>query len=393
MAHFLAFNAVFSFMRWLILTSSTGTGHNMRADSLRQWTERVFGSSVEVRIHHVLENTHALYSAGVGLYNTIQRWCPRLHHVYFNYLELASLHRSSAKIMGRDSFVDLVTDWAPDRIISVHPHTNHGFFDLARRALPNRRTRCITYCGELSGGYGLSRHWVNPRADGFIGATEEICAASRSVGMPTERIFNGGFLLRTSFYGSEARHEREADVIAEELGLDRSVFTVLLSTGLAGANNHVDILREIAALRMPIQVIALCSRRVSALRKVKSFARRHPHLKICALEHTDRMLALKRLATVVVARPGTGATSEAIQLGTPLIHNGIGGVMPQELITVKYCRLHACAYFGDTPAEIVRHIRRMIEEPTTLDRLRKNLAAACPTGRPEQIVHWIHDCP
>ncbi len=380
-------------MRWLILTSSTGTGHNMRADSLRQWTQRVFGSSVEVRIHAALENTHPVYHFGVGLYNTIQRWCPRLHHLYFNYLELAALHRSSAKILGRNSFVDLVTQWAPDRIISVHPHTNHGFFDLARRALPRRRTRCITYCGELSGGYGLSRHWVNPRADGFIGATDEICAASRAVGMPEKRIFKGGFLLRGPFYGSQTRHEREAQAIAAELGLDRSAFTVLLSTGLAGANNHLEILRELAALGRPLQVIALCSRRRRTREKVETFARRHPQLKIRALGHTDRMLALCRLASVVVARPGTGATSEAIQLGVPLIHNGIGGVMPQELITVKYCRIHTCAYFGDTPAEIVRHIRRLIEDPSTLERLRTSLAAARPLGRPEQIVHWIHDCP
>ncbi|MDF3056680.1 MAG: UDP-N-acetylglucosamine:LPS N-acetylglucosamine transferase [Rariglobus sp.] len=380
-------------MRWLILTSSTGTGHNMRADSLRQWAECVFGASVEVRIHHVLEKTHPIYSLGVGLYNTIQRWCPRMHHLYFNYLELASLHRSSAKILGRDSFVKLVTEWAPDRIISVHPHTNHGFFDLARRALPNRRTRCITYCGELSGGYGLSRHWVNPRADGFIGATDEICAASRSVGMPEKRIFNGGFLLRSSFYGAEARREREAEIMARELGFERSVFTILLSSGLAGAHNHIEILREIAALGHPLQVVALCGHRANTRRKVEAFARKHPHLKVRALAHTDRMLALKRLTSVVVARPGTGATSEAIQLGVPLIHNGIGGVMPQELITVRYCRIHACAYFGATAEEIVRHIRRMIQEPATLNRLRKNLAAARPAGRPEQIVHWIHDCP
>ena len=380
-------------MRWLILTSSTGTGHNMRADSLRQWTDRVFGSSIEVRIYHALENTHPVYDLGVGLYNTIQRWCPRLHHLYFNYLELAALHRSSAKILGRDSFVDLVTAWAPDRIISVHPHTNHGFFDLARRALPRRRIRCITYCGELSGGYGLSRHWVNPRADGFIGATDEICAASRAVGMPEERIFKGGFLLRASFYGAESRHEREADAMAVELGIDRSVFTVLLNTGFAGANNHLEILRELSLLKDPVQVIALCARRKRIRKNIEAFGRRHPQLKISALEHTDRMLALTRLATVVIARPGTGATSEAIQLGVPLIHNGIGGVMPQELITMKYCRLHGCAYFGNTPAEIVRHIRRMIQEPITLDRLRKNLITARPAGRPEQIVHWIHDCP
>ena len=67
--------------------------------------------------------------------------------------------------------------------------------------------------------------------------------------------------------------------------------------------------------------------------------------------------------------------------------------MPQELITVKYCRLHACARFGDTPKAIVRHIHDMIKEPKILDDLRTRLAEARPAGRPEQIMHWIHDCP
>ena len=380
-------------MRWLILTSSTGTGHDMRAKAIRLWANLVYGSAVEVRIHQALETAHPIYRFGVGLYNFIQRWCPRLHHVYFNYLELAAMHSKSAKILGRDAFINLVTDWAPDRIISVHAHTNHGFFDLARRALPKRRTRCITCCDELSGGYGLSRHWVNPRADGFIGTTDEICAASRAVGMKPHRIFKGCFLLRPTFYEAQPRHEREADIMAKELNLDRSAFTVLLSTGLAGANNHLEILRELVAINHPLQVIALCSPHRDTRKKIEAFAPRHPHLKICALDHTDRILALKRLATVLVARGGNGSTCEAIQLGLPLIHNGIGGIMPQELVTIRYCRLHACAYLGETPQEIARHIRRLIEQPETLVRLRKNLADAKPTGRPEDIVRWIYDCP
>ncbi len=35
----------------------------------------------------------------------------------------------------------------------------------------------------------------------------------------------------------------------------------------------------------------------------------------------------------------------------------------------------------------------MIEEPDTLDRIRKNLANARPDGHPEKIVQWIYDCP
>lgn len=366
----------------------------MRAEALRLWTDRTLGSEIEVRVHHALEASHGLYRLGVGLYNLIQRRLPRLHHLYFNYLELAAMHGKASRILGRDKFTSLVADYSPHRVISMHAHTNHGFFDLARRALPrNRVPRCVTYCGELSGGYGFSRHWVNHRADGFVGATEEICAASRAVGMPARKILRGGFLLRPHFYSAVPRGEAEAARLAAEMGLEPDRFTVLLSTGLAGANNHLDILKPLAASGRSMQVVALCGRNRNARLAVEAFARSRTDnpLVIRALPHTERMLALKRLANVLVARPGTGATSEAIQLGLPLIHNGIGGIMPQEAITVKYCRIHHCAYLGETPDAIVRHILRLHDSPCVVKKLRDNLDRARPTGRPEQVVRWIRD--
>jgi processive 1,2-diacylglycerol beta-glucosyltransferase len=376
-------------MRWLILTSSTGTGHNMRADSLRQWAAQVYGATVKVRVHPVLENTHRLYRIGVELYNLIQRHAPRLHHLYFNYLEIAGMHRRGTKILGADTFSHLVREWRPDRIISVHAHTNHGFFDLARLARPEAPPRCLTYCGELFGGYGFSRHWANPRADGFIGATGEVCAAARAVGTPDNRVLPGGFLLRPPFYASEAELEAAALAKAAKYGLDRAGFTVILSSGLAGANNHLAILRTLAASGQKLQVLALCSRNQTVRREIEAFAAAHPALTIRALEHTEKIPALLRLASVIVARPGTGATSEAILLGTPLIHNGIGGVMPQELITVQYCREHACARFGSSPRDIAREILDLHAHPEKLAQLKINLRSARPTGHPEQIVRWI----
>ncbi|MEY4488079.1 MAG: hypothetical protein RIQ79_587 [Verrucomicrobiota bacterium] len=380
-------------MRWLVLTSSTGTGHNMRAEALRLWAERECGSKVELRVHQTLEATHPLYRFGVGLYNTIQRRAPRLHHVYFNYLELAGMHRHGERILGRDKFSAAVASFAPHRVISVHAHTNHGFFTLARRALPAAPPRCLTYCGELFGGYGFSRHWANPSADGFIGATPEVCAAAHAVGAPPENVYHGGFLLRPSLYVPEEDGEAQAIALATELGLDRRAFTVVLSTGLAGANNHLPILRRLAATGKKLQVIALCARNTKALHAIEAYATGHPTLTIRALGQTDRMLALLRLASVFVARPGTGATSEAILAGTPLIHNGIGGIMPQELITIQYCRQHACALTARSAREVVDGILKLQAEPATAADLRKRLRAARPAGDPDQIVRWILDRP
>src|SRR5690606_30479753 len=53
-------------MRWLILTSSTGTGHHMRAESLRQSAAPLYGDAAELRIPHVLAAAHPIADSGVG---------------------------------------------------------------------------------------------------------------------------------------------------------------------------------------------------------------------------------------------------------------------------------------------------------------------------------------
>jgi processive 1,2-diacylglycerol beta-glucosyltransferase len=381
-------------MRWLILTSATGTGHNMRADSLRRWAGKVYGNKVEVRIHAALEETHGVYRFGVNLYNFIQRHWPRAHHVYFNVLEMMALHREAGRIRGSDRFQAVIKDWQPERIVSVHAHTNHGFFALARQCGLPVEPRCVTYCGELSGGYGFSRHWTNAYASGFIGATEEVCAAAVAVGLPPARVMHGGFMLRPAFYASADAVEVEARELATELGLRRDAFTVVLSTGLSGANNHLEILPRLAAAGRPMQVIALCGHNHHSRERVEAFAAAQAGpLVIRALEHTENMVAVKGLASVIVARPGTGATSEAILLGLPLVHNGIGGTMPQELITVKYCKHHGCGLLGSTAQQIVDHLVALETQPEDLAALGRRMRAARPPGRPEDICRWIHDCP
>ncbi len=380
--------------RWLVLTSSTGTGHDMRAASLTRWVHSELGGKVDVRMHQVLEATHRVYGFGVGLYNFIQRRVPWFHHVYFNYLEIAGMHRNPRRIWGRERFASLISEYRPHRVVSVHGHANHGFFDLARSAAcaaGSAEPACITYCGELFAGYGFSRHWANPRADGFIGATEEVCAAARAVGTPPAKIFHGGFLLRPPFYESDAALNARADELAGELGLRRDRFTLLLSTGLAGANNHVAIVRRLAESDATLQVVALCAHREDTRAALARLATAAPRLTIRTLGPTEpcRMAAVKRLASAVLARPGTGATSEAIQLGAPLIHNCIGGIMPQELITLQYCKQHGCSLVASSPAEVVTAVLRLKREPGLAETIRSRLAAARPAGGPAQIVRWI----
>ncbi len=398
-------------MRVLILTSSTGGGHNMRASSFAHWAHRVGSAAtaaggqpqhghgserLDVQIHKCLENTHGLYSFGVGLYNWIQRNAPWMHHGYFNFLEAAAICRSQRRILGAHRFRAILDHVRPHVVLSTHGTLNHGFFELAREHLGRERVRCATYCGELFGGYGFSRHWVNPEADLFIGAVPETVEAARRHGMPPERTFLGGFLLNPSFYDAPLAPESRRGFLREALGLDPARFTLLLSTSEHGAHNHPSLLESLHAARRRLdlkrlQVIALCGRKKETLERVRAWGREHPALHLCALPRTERMALFMQLADAVVARPGTGTTSEGIMSGCPVIFNGLGGVMPQEWITVKYARRHGIAEELHQPTDLPNVVARSLREPARLAQIRERMVALRPHVQPIDILGRVHE--
>ena len=358
----------------------------MRANAFKAWAAA--RTDWEVRIHQTLENTHALYRFGVATYNWIQRTLPMLHHLYFNYLELAAMHRGSGRILGAERFSAQVREFRPDVVLSTHAHLNHGFFDLARRALGKDNVCCVTYCGELAGGYGFSRHWVNPHADLFVGAVQEVTQAATEHGMSPRRARTGGFLLAPGFY-EQIGLERRREFVEGELGFDPDAFTLLLATGAVGANNHLRVLEALERRGKPLQVVALCGRNRDTLQRVETWRRTARAVDVKALGYWERMPLLLRSVSAVLARPGTGTTSEAVMCGCPIIMNAMGGVMPQERITLVYARRRG----------ILRVIRRASAIGAILDEWQDHSCAldkfACavrrqrPRQNPSDILQLV----
>ncbi len=365
----------------------------MRANSFVHWTREAYGrvAANEIQIHKCLENTHPLYKFGVGLYNRIQRHAPWAHHVYFNFLEVAGLHFSRHRLLGTDRFRAILDHVRPRVILSTHGSLNHGFFDLAREHMGRENVRCVTYCGELFGKYGFSRHWVNPDADLFIGAVSETAAMARRLGMPADKTAVGGFLLNPSFYHPPLTPEERVTFL-QSLGLDPERFTLLLSTGEHGANNHLAFLEALRKRkpRRDLQIVALCGRDVRALDKVREWAKLNAKaFPVLGLPHSHMMHLLMQAADAVVGRPGTGTTSEAIISGCPIIFNAVGGFMPQEWITMRYAQRHGLAETVYRPEQLPAILAGWRAEPEKLAALRQSMIDCRPQAHPTDILRLI----
>jgi processive 1,2-diacylglycerol beta-glucosyltransferase len=381
-------------LRVLVLSSSTGGGHDARARALQAWATRLAPTPPWlIEQHQALEETHVIYRLGVGIYNVIQRYWPRLHHIYYNVLEVGGFSSGEGSVMGRDVYVKKVREARPDLIVSTHDHLNHGFFAVARAALPEAPPKCATYCTELHGGYGFSKHWVNPKADLFIGAVPEVCEFAHHLGQARERIFLGGFLLHPAFW-TPPDPAADEKFLREEIGLAPGRFTLLLATGANSAQNHRALLDALLArgpLPAPAQVIALCGDNARVRAELRAWSQLHPELPVRPLQKMPHLAQLMRVTSVVVARPGTGTTTEAILGGTPILFNTLGGIMPQELITVKFCHEHGFGQVLKQPADFAAIVRAWLADPAAHAAERARILAARPDRTPADIVRRLSE--
>jgi processive 1,2-diacylglycerol beta-glucosyltransferase len=322
-------------VRILVLTSSTGGGHDMRAQAFAQWVFRIYKHAVDVRIENVLERSSVVGKSGVGLYNWIQRRAPWLHHPYYVLIEGLGILNRRTVTFGRNYYIDLLQEYQPHLVFSVHDCLNRGYFQLARSILGGK-VKCVTYCGEFSGGYGYSRNWVDESVDMFYARTPTARDYAIKLGLTLQQTSVRGHLMAPRAHFDLFTPERREEFLVTKLGLRPDRLTILLATGGNGANNHMELLPVLAQFHERVQAIVVCGTNKQTFAEAIHWRTLNPRFS-CAIEgYSHEMHRLMQASDAIVTRGGTTTCAKALHFRCPIIFNGFGGIMPQEKLTVKY---------------------------------------------------------
>ena len=325
-------------IRILVLTSSTGGGHDARAEAFAEWCFQLYRHDVDVRIEQMLEKSSVVNRTGVNLYNRIQKKAPWVHKLFYTVIELLSVLNRRTVTFGRAYFVQVVREYKPHLILSVHDCLNRGYFQLARTALGADKVRCVTYCGEFSGGWGYSRNWIEPTVDLYISRTATANDYAVKRGIPRARTLVRGYLMQPRAH-LEVILPKDRGVFREKrLGLQADLFTVFLATGGNGANNHFDLLPELARHGDRCQAIVICGRNKETYNELVHWRANRPEFN-CYIEGYSEIVHLFLQASdAIVTRGGTTTCAKALHFRCPIIFNAFGGIMPQEELTWKFFR-------------------------------------------------------
>jgi processive 1,2-diacylglycerol beta-glucosyltransferase len=359
-------------IRILILTSSTGGGHDARAEAFAEWCFQLYRHEVDVRIEQMLEKSSVVNRAGVGFYNRIQKVAPWLHTAFYTFVELLSYINSRDVTFGRSYFISVLREYQPHLILSVHDCLNRGYFQLARETLGVDRVRCVTYCGEFSGGWGYSRNWIEPSVDLYFSRTPTARDFAVKSGIAPEKSrVRGNLMLPRALLETVTPAER-GNFRVKRLGLRPDLFTVFLATGGNGANQHLELLPKLVKYADRIQAIVICGKNKQSYNELVHWRANHPEFN-CYLEgYSEVVHLLMQASDAIVTRGGTTTCAKALHFRCPIIFNAFQGIMPQEELTWKFFRNGAASNKIENAADFARIIDTWMADPATYARVKEN---------------------
>ena len=219
------------------------------------------------------------------------------------------------------------------------------------------------------------RFWIVPEAEAFVVASEEAVAVCRQRGLPSERLHAMGIPIAE-------RPTASADprLARERVGLKPDLRTVLVTSGGTTVGPFERVVAALMGLDVlypgALQLLVVCGEDQAAVRRLERRAQRAT-MPVAVFGWITTMPDAIAAADLMVAKAGGMTTAEALAQGVPLIlYHAIPG---QERHNARYISRRGAAVLAARPAEVVRALRRCLDDPARLELMRQ---AAARLGRP-----------
>jgi len=359
-------------LRILVLTSSTGGGHDARAEAFAEWCFQLYRHDVDVRIEQMLEQSSVVNRVGVNFYNRIQRAAPWVHIWFYTIVEVLSYLNSRRVTFGAAYYTGVLREYQPHLVFSVHDCLNRGYFQLARKILGAEKVRCATYCGEFSGGWGYSRNWIEPTVDLYISRTPTARDFAVKKGIPPEKTLVRGALMQPSAHLELIASEARGEFRTHRLGLRPDLFTVFLATGGNGANNHFALLPALLKHADRVQAVVICGKNKQAYNELVHWRANHPEFNCYIEGYSEIVHLLIQASDVIVTRGGTTTCAKALHFQCPVIFNAFGGIMPQEELTWKFFQKGAHCEKIESAADFAAILDRWMAKLPVYQQVRED---------------------
>lgn len=366
-------------MKVLLLSCSTGEGHNRCAMAVREALEKR---------GHTAEFLDMLQTFGGGsgplsfekLLNTVSQKSPALFGMIYHAGEMYSATNATspvylANIRHAAQLQDFIIAHRYDAVVCSHLFPMETLTYLRRRAaaLPPcygvlSDYTCIPFLKETS----LDRYFV-PHAD--------VARECQAAGIPEEKLLATGMPVSAAFQAPLSK-----TAARERLGLPADKKIYLIMTGGIGCGDASALCAAIRKVPSPDALLCVLAGRNEALRQ--SLLADFPGDKqLLTVPFTDQVAVYMRAADVLLSKAGGISSSEAAILGVPLVHTMV--IPGVETLNARFFAAHGISLFAQNADEAARCADRLIYDTALSARMLAAQKACLPPNGAERIAQAI----
>lgn len=354
----------------LILTTSTGQGHNQAADSLKHtFTKNDF----EVIIYDFLDkNSKFLTKCIVGGYELLVSKTPKVYGGIYKITNFSNINSSLKLAFLRtvNKVNNYIYQCKPDIIIGTHPLSVNVIASLKKQNMID--IPFISIVTDFKAHYA----YISPYVDAYITASEYTKEKMSEGIIPKDKIYPYGIPIKEEFFSKEdafLRMERD------------DYFNILLMGGSMGLNNIYYVLEELMKNTNKLRITVVCGNNTQLKEKLEEYYRAIPdYKKIHILGFTKAVASLMELSDVIISKPGGLTSSESLVKNLPMI---IPFAIPgQETENAEFLASLGCAIYEPDLKNLNNVLNELIDNPQKLEDMKNNTKNVIKYYSLEEIV-------
>lgn len=356
----------------LILTASTGEGHNQAANSLADSFKSKGYNTVE--FDFIKESNKVLNAFVVDGYKLLATNWPRF---YGNLYRISDAQKFNDKFM-KHAFRNieykvykLITECNPDIIIGTHP-----FSVAITSKLKETKKIDIPFISVVTD-FKVHYSYIDKNVDAYITASEYTKETILERKIPKNKVFSYGIPIRKDFL------IHCNDIIPPV----KNCFTILIMGGSMGLNAMSRVIKRLIENTHDIKIIVVCGNNKTlkhSLEKKYSDNTEYSNIKIEILGFTREIPRLMEMADVLISKPGGLTTSEAIVKRLPMI---IPFAIPgQEQENAEFLADAGAAIKINKIKYINPVVDKLIKNPEIIKNMKYNMANISKNYSIENIV-------
>lgn len=364
----------------LILTANYGDGHIKTAASISNELKRQ-EPSVEVTTINLFQQAHPVIN---NVIKTLYLKCySRIPQLYgFLYYSTKDIRRNFylnniIGMFGKKTLKKYLEEIKPDVVINTYP--------VLAMPILYKKGKTQIPCYTVITDYGIHSQWIDPGVLKYFVGSESIKEEITQQGVAPDKIIVTGIPVCIEC------ETVDMNLFRNKYGLVNSELPIV--TVLAGANGVLTNLdttcRTLYSMKPEAQFIIVCGKNKN-LKENLEIATQKYRDRIKIFGFVDNLHEVMKGSDIVVSKAGGITTTEALNIGVPLIV--YGSPAGQEKENTKFLLIKRCAHHASNINQLAEILAKLLNDKSILEQMKESTSIVSkPNGCTDLVKHILKD--